>query len=479
MRWLSFVLLCLCPVGRLAATEGVNASVRIPVIYSTDLLHPHDDPDDHYDLATLFSLPELDVRGIVLDLGERQQQRMGRPPVEQILKIAGRRVPYAIGIHRRLSTGDDQAADVPLEFQGGIELILSVLRQSQEKAILFTTGSLRDVAAAYNREPELLRDKVRALYFNAGNGPGGPQKEWNVTLDPTAYLRIFESGLPLYWCPCYGEQGCQTYFDADQTAVVGACTPAVQNFFVYCLDKSPEDPVAFLRSGPHPLPTGPRKMWCTGPLYHAAGRGVYERGTGDFVALTPDQARQAGLAGNRLTAFQFSPVRVTVEESPRPEPAKLSEPAPGQLAATFLGQAADRVGTREVTPDGKPDCHVRLLGVRADKKVQNVILTGPREGRWEAVKTGRWWRVMCAGQGRQLDVFFQFWAGGEHRVEIVFEGKTTQAATFVVPEPASATLRTERNAQQPNCFLFQQTESRYRQILASCLKNTLAGLGRD
>ena len=78
--------------------------------------------------------------------------------------------------------------------------------------VLFTTGSLRDVAAAYNREPELLRDKVRALYFNAGNGPGGPQNEWNVTLDPTAYQRIFESGLPLYWCPCFGKDGYQTYF---------------------------------------------------------------------------------------------------------------------------------------------------------------------------------------------------------------------------------------------------------------------------
>ena len=107
MRWTLFVLLCLCHDGRLAATEDVNPPARVPVIYSTDLLHPHDDPDDHYDLATLFSLPELDVRGIVLDLGERQQQRMGRPPVEQILQIAGRRVPYAVGINRQLNARDD------------------------------------------------------------------------------------------------------------------------------------------------------------------------------------------------------------------------------------------------------------------------------------------------------------------------------------------------------------------------------------
>ncbi len=466
-----------CVPAALAAEAEPPAS-RISVIYSTDLLHPHDDPDDHYDLATLFSLAELDVRGVVLDLGERQRQRMGRAPVEQILQIAGRRVPFAIGIDRPLRTGDDQADDAPPECQGGIELILSILRQAQEKVVIFTTGSLRDVAAAYNREPELLRDQVRALYFNAGNGPGGPQKEWNVTLDPTAYLRVFESGLPLFWCPCYGEQGYQTHFIADQAAVVGACAPAVQNFFVYCLSKSQEDPLAFLRSGEHPLPKGPRNMWCTGPLYHAAGRRIYERDEDDFAALQPAQARQAGLADKEVTAFRFSPVRVTVGKPKRPEPAKLAEPAPGQLTAAFLGRDADRVGTRDVSPDGKPDCHVRLLGLDADKPVQNVVLTGPKEGRWEQIETGRWWRVACERQGRQLDVCFQFWAAGEHRAEIVYQDKSTQAATFVIPEQTPAELRTEFDAQQPNCFLFQQTEPRFGRILASCLKNTLAELGR-
>ena len=461
------------------AAEAEPPASRISVIYSTDLLHPHDDPDDHYDLATLFSLSELDVRGIVLDLGERQRQRMGRAPVEQILQIAGRRVPFAIGIDRPLRSGDDQADDVPPECQGGIELILSILRQSREKVVIFTTGSLRDVAAAYNREPELLRDKVRALYFNAGNGPGGPQKEWNVTLDPTAYLRVFESGLPLFWCPCYGEQGYQTHFIADQAAVVGACAPTMQNFFVYCLTKSQEDPLAFLRSGEHSLPKGPRNMWCTGPLYHAAGRRIYERDEDDFAALQPVQARQAGLADKEVTTFRFSPVRVTVEKPQRPEPAELAEPAPGQLTAAFLGRDADRVGTRDASPDGKPDCHVRLLGLDADKPVQNVVLTGPKEGRWEQVETGRWWRVACERQGRQLDVYFQFWAAGEHRAEIVYEDKRTQAAIFVIPEQAPAELRTELDTQQPDCFLFQQIEPRFDRILASCLKNTLAELGRD
>jgi len=34
------------------------------------------------------------------------------------------------------------------------------------------------------------------------------------------------------------------------------------------------------------------------------------------------------------------------------------------------------------------------------------------------------------------------------------------------------------NPAQPNGFVFRQTDPRYRQIMASCLKNLLAGLGR-
>ena len=40
---------------------------KIPIIHSTDLFHPHVDPDDHFDLATLFAVKEFDIKGIVLD----------------------------------------------------------------------------------------------------------------------------------------------------------------------------------------------------------------------------------------------------------------------------------------------------------------------------------------------------------------------------------------------------------------------------
>ena len=54
-------------VASAAPGAATAATVRVPVILSTDLMHPHDDPDDHFDLATLYAMPEMDIKGVVLD----------------------------------------------------------------------------------------------------------------------------------------------------------------------------------------------------------------------------------------------------------------------------------------------------------------------------------------------------------------------------------------------------------------------------
>jgi hypothetical protein len=459
----------------LTGTSARAAEHRVPIVYSTDLFHPHADPDDHYDLACLFALPEFDVRGIILDLGGQQAKGSGRPAVEQMQKISARRVPCEFGLSRRLRSRDDQALDEPPEFQGGVRLLLAALAASPEKVVLFTTGSCRDVAAAFNRQPDLLRQKAAAVYFNIGRGPNEPQEECNVGYDPEAYLRMFESGLPLYWCPCFGKDGYETLYQADQNAVVGACARPVQNYFVYCLTKSQADPLAFLQTGPHPLPTGPRAMWCTAPMFHAAGRRVYERAGGQFVALPPAVADRQGLTGKEVNAYRFVPVRASIDE---PRDRTESAPAPaGRPTATYLDRKLDRVGTGAPEPDGRADCRVRVVGVEAGKPIQNIVLTGPREGRWEYVATERWWRVAYERSGGQLDVYFQFYAPGEHRIEIVFQDRSTQSATFQVPDATTGLLRVELNPVQANGWVFQSVDPRYKPIMASCLKNLLAELG--
>ena len=87
--------------------------LKIPVIDCTDLYHPHQDPGDNFDLIAAYGLPEIDLRGVVLDVTERfrlppgergedgQATDSGGPrepgivPVTQLNYIFGRAVPPA------------------------------------------------------------------------------------------------------------------------------------------------------------------------------------------------------------------------------------------------------------------------------------------------------------------------------------------------------------------------------------------------
>ena len=116
--------------GWVAWGAPIEARRPVPVIYCTDLFHPHDDPDDHFDLATLYAMPELDIKGVVLDQGQKQLERPGRIPVSQLNRITGRNVPAVIGLATPLTSPDDKALDQPAQFQQGVELILRTLRDS-------------------------------------------------------------------------------------------------------------------------------------------------------------------------------------------------------------------------------------------------------------------------------------------------------------------------------------------------------------
>ncbi|MBN2133832.1 MAG: nucleoside hydrolase [Sedimentisphaerales bacterium] len=325
MRTRSAVVTIVLLLSSIAASIGL-ADEKVPILYSTDLHHPHMDPDDHFDLATLFSLPEFDVRGIVLDCGKHQVEAPGEIPVGQMLHLVGREVPRAIGLAEPLRSPDDGGVDQPEEFQGGVRLILDALERSREPVTVFTTGSLRDVVAAFNRRPELLRRKIARLYVNIGDpatGKGYRRNEYNVGLDRGAYVRIMQSDLPVYWCPCFdggamkrGLHG--TYWKFEQGQVLQAAPAPLQNWFLYALTKpAGADPIGFLSKPQDPTVRAevwktPRNMWCTAPLLHAAGRRVYERSEADYIALPPAEARLAGLSGKEVKLFDFVPMKVAV-----------------------------------------------------------------------------------------------------------------------------------------------------------------------
>ncbi len=315
---------CLLLVLSIALACSLQAGEPVPVIYCTDLYHPHIDADDHIDLATVFALPELDLKAILLDDGGLQEKRPGRVPVEQMLRLTGRRVPYAIGL-TALKSPTDTGRDQPAAHQAAVELLLRILRQSARPVTIITAGSVRDVAAALNREPEPLRTRVAGLYINIGNSAIGGD-EYNVAIDRHAYRRLLDSRLPIWWFPCFPATGrMTTYFRLTRFPdALSAAPSGLRNYFLYAirhLDPATQDPLAALAAdlgspadvlAHSPSFQGGKEMWCTPSLLSAAGRRCYRLG-GRFVAAPspPAGAREAAV-------YDFVPVRLQVDDQGKP-----------------------------------------------------------------------------------------------------------------------------------------------------------------
>ena len=328
----ALIMLSTCATVSIGQTGKLSRGATcVPIIYSTDLYHPPQDPDDTYDLATLFALTEFDIRAIILDNPLVQEyHRQGEKPLRQMMHLTGREVKWAPGLCDPLTGATDTGVLQPegaKRFQAGVELILSSLRESKEKCVLLSTGSCRDFAAAFNREPGLFQEKVAMIYCVVGTGGDGSvmQSDWNVRFDRWAYFRMFEMGVPFYWCAA--RQGgwhwdkqpvsrdYSTNYLTSDVHLLKDLPPSLWNFFVYCLAPSQDDPIKFLKSGRRRITSnggyrsyGKRQMWCTGPLCHAAGRKIYRRGPGDYVAMTAVAASAAGLSDECVKVFDFIPV---------------------------------------------------------------------------------------------------------------------------------------------------------------------------
>ena len=306
-------------------TIGMAAEVTrsVPVIYCTDLFHPHDDPDDHFDLATLYAMPELDIKGVVLDQGRKQLERPGRIPVSQMNKITGRNVPAVIGLADPLKSPDDKALDQPAQFQGAVDLIVQTLRASARPVCIATTGSVRDVVCAFNREPRLFRKKVAMVLAYIGEASDTKFQEYNVGLDPQAFVGLMRSGLRVYWVPCFDgglwqNRGHASFFRASQRPLLQGAIPELNQYFIYALEKETAEPLAFLTRPVEPerqarLFAGTRNLWCAAVLGVMSGREVVFDGS-KWISELPQRGRAAKVAG-RKPLFGFSEVQVSVSDA--------------------------------------------------------------------------------------------------------------------------------------------------------------------
>ena len=317
-----FIVAALLP----AASPG--GQVKVPLIHTTDLYHPPDDPDDHIDLATVFALDEFDLRAVVFDTSHPRldSHAPGAPvmepgfvPVAQLCFLTGRSVPCASGLRAPFGSPVDKALDRPRQEQAGVELLLRALRDSPAPAIVTVLGSARQLMAAFNREPELVKRKVRTVVLNAGPSDDDTT-EWNVRLDVHAYVGLFRSGLPIDWYPCHSRlisnsntTDRNSFWRASHADLFRGLPPPLFAWFVHAFAGNQRgDMLRALReqgkgSAAQAILSGRRNLWCTASLALAAGR---------VLAKVPDGWRFASAslvpAGTPVHLLALDPVTVTI-----------------------------------------------------------------------------------------------------------------------------------------------------------------------
>jgi len=317
-----------------AAQQQIHAETRdrspvpIPMVHATDLYRPHNDPDDHWDLACVYALIHkgaFDLKGVLIDFPP--PDRPWDPDVMAVAQmnyLTGSAVPVLIGSPR--SSVPAEAATMQSDL-AGVRGLLDILRRSPRPVAINIVGSTRDVALASKLEPRLFASKCAAVYLNAGSGSPDRAKaaklEYNVSLDPASYAAIFQLPCPVYWMPCFeyaagdfsvGEWGTLYKFRHDD--VLPALSGHLQNYFALMYRHGEAAGGSQTKTGSkwdwlHSL-NGPkdtamlakqaplfRSMWCTGGFLHAAGLTVSRDGR-----ILPRTV-------NADPVFTFDPVRVT------------------------------------------------------------------------------------------------------------------------------------------------------------------------
>lgn len=287
-------------------------------IHQTDLFHPHGDPDDHWDLATVYALAEqgrLDLLGVLLDYPP--VHRAGDPGTLAIAQlghlsgIAG--VPVSIGTMQPMRHRVDAERDIDAANRSAAEWLCRTLRSCKDPVVINIVGSCTDVAIAGLMEPDLFKSKCKAVYLNAGAAYPGKEGEleYNVKLNPSSYAAIFDLPCPVYWCPCWHQTEVRqvgmhgTWYSFVQGEVFGHLSDPLCNYFLYMLSRSAEP--KYLRYLMEPVDPGlmaefgklSRSMWSTAGILHAAGMGIDAQG---------------GLLADSLVTdpvFEFMPISIT------------------------------------------------------------------------------------------------------------------------------------------------------------------------
>jgi len=317
--FVAFIIGCSATEEKISRKE--QRIEKIPLIYCSDLYHPHDDPDDHFDIASIYAIPEFDLKAIILDQARwTQKTRPGKIPVEQLNALTGRNIPWVAGLSEKLQKPKDKGLGQPSDSQHAVQKILNVLKESEKPVTIITVGSLRDVAASFNRAPELFKKKVGMLMIFIGESQSGGQ-EYNVGLDPNAFVTIMNSGLPVYWVPCFDggvwkNEGNASYWKAQHSDLLRGASKPVINFFIYALrHKAENDHIGCLynkipENEKRELFDGWRNLWGSAVFTYAANRVIVRHGD-DWVSIPKNAVKNDDKIEKMFT---FSPVSLYIND---------------------------------------------------------------------------------------------------------------------------------------------------------------------
>lgn len=346
----------------LSAPARQGESAAVPLVYITDLYHSPGDPDDHVDLATLLALPEFDIRAILIDVRpprrpDASPYEPGFIPISQLCYLSGKSFPVAVGPARPLRSTTDSALDRPESEQSAINLLIRVLRESREKVLVNTVGSCRIIAAAFLREPDLFRDRVRAVVVNAGSSGNGPL-EHNVGVDVLSYVIVMRSGLPVLWFPCAGSTTNwsspeasgpnNTFYQAPQGPLYANLPTPLRNWLDFALRRSNRADIlrALAESSGNeadsPLNRGVRYLWSTASFVLTGGRTLAK--TGDGWRFVPQGALPAGA---QVEPLALIPIELSITDGGQPTWSKAAgasqmqvfQRAPGQQYSAAMAEA--------------------------------------------------------------------------------------------------------------------------------------------
>ncbi len=286
-----------------------------PIIYSTDLFHPPGDMDDQVDLAALYGLPGINIKLVILDHGQSQLERPGKIPLSQLNKLTGKSVRAEIGLTERLADPKDKALEQAPKFQAAVNALIEVLRETPGQVVIITVGSLRDIAAGYNRVPQLFHEKVARILVFAGEASKRSFIETNVKMDRRAFATVMNSDLPIYWIPCFDgglwqNQGRGSYWQTTYGKILEGVADPLLQYFIYAAKRSQEDPLQALEKEVDQNLKGKlfksaRNLWSCSLFYIATGKTIIKTEQG--YDIVPEME-----ADPSKLLFDFVPVNIKV-----------------------------------------------------------------------------------------------------------------------------------------------------------------------